>query len=464
MDSQETDPHRFRRRLGRLLGAAAATLLAVGAVAMSGGVAHAATTITSNSTGTSNGYFYSFWEQDAGGATMTLGSGSNYQLSWTSASNDVVAGTGWATGSTAPVTYSGTWNCNGNCYLSLYGWTTNPLVEFYITDAYGDYNPSSGDSLLGTVNSDGGTYDLYEHQQVNQPCITGSSCTFEQYWAVRTSQRIGGTITVANIFNAWAALGLNLGTPNYEILATEGYQSSGSSNITVSQGGTTTGGGNTVTVTNPGTQTATVGTAVSKQLSATDSGGASLAYSATGLPAGLSISSSGDITGTPTTAGTSSVTVTAKDSTGATGTTTFTYTVNSSGGTTGGGGGNRNAYQQIAADSYDAASGVTTEAGDGGTVVSLSGPSSYIAFNGVQFGSPGAASVSFRDDNPTAGLNLQVRLGSPSASPACTVYPNGNGTWTLSSNSCYPMPSGTQTVYITSTGAVQINYLVFTQQ
>ncbi|WP_346342453.1 glycoside hydrolase family 11 protein, partial [Streptomyces sp. SID685] len=29
------------------------------------------------------------------------------------------------------------------------------------------------------------------------------------------------------MFNAWKSLGLNLGTPNYEILATEGYQSSG---------------------------------------------------------------------------------------------------------------------------------------------------------------------------------------------------------------------------------------------
>jgi serine protease len=92
------------------------------------------------------------------------------------------------------------------------------------------------------------------------------------------------------------------------------------------------GGGNTVTVTNPGSQTGTVGTAVSLQISATDSGGASLTYSASGLPAGLSISSSGLITGTPTTANTYSVTVTATDTTGATGSTSFTWTINGSGG------------------------------------------------------------------------------------------------------------------------------------
>ena len=88
------------------------------------------------------------------------------------------------------------------------------------------------------------------------------------------------------------------------------------------------GGTETVSVTNPGSQSSTVGTAISTlQMSATDSSGKSLTYSATGLPAGLSISSSGAITGTPTTAATSSVTVTASSGT-ASGSTTFSWTVN----------------------------------------------------------------------------------------------------------------------------------------
>jgi hypothetical protein len=88
------------------------------------------------------------------------------------------------------------------------------------------------------------------------------------------------------------------------------------------------GGGNTVTVTNPGSQSSTVGTAVSLQVNATDSAsGQTLAFSATGLPAGLSISSSGLITGTPTTAATSTATVTARDSTGASGSASFSWVV-----------------------------------------------------------------------------------------------------------------------------------------
>ncbi len=97
--------------------------------------------------------------------------------------------------------------------------------------------------------------------------------------------------------------------------------------------GTGSGGGNTVTVTNPGSQTSTVGTAVSEQISAADSAsGQTLTFGATGLPAGLAISSSGLITGTPTTAGSSNVTVTATDSTGASGSASFGWTVNAAGG------------------------------------------------------------------------------------------------------------------------------------
>ncbi|NUR60959.1 MAG: hypothetical protein HOV87_20200, partial [Catenulispora sp.] len=95
--------------------------------------------------------------------------------------------------------------------------------------------------------------------------------------------------------------------------------------------------GNTVTVTNPGNQTGTVGTPISGlQIHATDSDpNQSLIYSSTSMPPGLSISSSGLITGTPTTAGTFTTTVGANDSTDAAGVASFTWTVAPGGTTTG---------------------------------------------------------------------------------------------------------------------------------
>ncbi|HEY3531459.1 MAG TPA: M4 family metallopeptidase [Nocardioides sp.] len=94
------------------------------------------------------------------------------------------------------------------------------------------------------------------------------------------------------------------------------------------------GGTNTVTVNNPGNRTGTVGTAASLQMTGTDSqSGQTLTWSATGLPAGLSISSStGLISGTPTTAATYNPTVKATDTTGAFGTTSFTWTISGGGG------------------------------------------------------------------------------------------------------------------------------------
>ena len=85
---------------------------------------------------------------------------------------------------------------------------------------------------------------------------------------------------------------------------------------------------NLITVTNPGTKSNVSGTAISAlQMAATDSGGLSMTWTATGLPTGLTISSSGSITGTPTTAGSYSVTATAKDTANFTGSATFTWNI-----------------------------------------------------------------------------------------------------------------------------------------
>ncbi|MBO4205557.1 S8 family serine peptidase [Micromonospora echinofusca] len=101
---------------------------------------------------------------------------------------------------------------------------------------------------------------------------------------------------------------------------------SGSPNrlLYVNTGGGTPGG---PSVNNPGNQSGRKNVAVSLQMTA--SGGTTpYTWSATGLPAGLSINSStGLITGTPSTAANYSVTVTASDSGSRTGSTSFSWTI-----------------------------------------------------------------------------------------------------------------------------------------
>jgi endo-1,4-beta-D-glucanase Y len=124
--------------------------------------------------------------------------------------------------------------------------------------------------------------------------------------------------------------------------------------------------------------------------------------------------------------------------------------------------GSINPYNQVEAESFTSQSGVTIQAGDGGTVVNLSTSSSYVAFANVDFGAGGANSQQIRNWETSAGVNIQIRLDSPTGSVLCTVFGTGNSTWATNSNTCFPKPTGVHTLYITSTSSnTQFNWFKF---
>ncbi|GJC91207.1 endo-1,4-betaxylanase [Colletotrichum higginsianum] len=155
-------------------------------------------------------------------------------VTWQSGGN-FVGGKGWKTGGARTIKYSGTFAPanNGNAYLTVYGWTRSPLIEYYIVENHGSYNPGSAGTLKGQVTVDGSVYKLYQATRTNAPSIDGTK-TFQQFWAVRENKRSTGSVNTQTFFDAWKKAGMNLGTHDYMIMATEGYKSAGTASITVS--------------------------------------------------------------------------------------------------------------------------------------------------------------------------------------------------------------------------------------
>lgn len=199
-------------------------------------------TVKTYDSGTNNGYFWTLWKSD--GATGTCnyvnGSGGNYSISFSGFNGNFTCGKGWSTGSrTRTVNYNcGAFTLNGGGSFAYYGWTRSPLIEYYVNEKWGSNRPASSERR-GSVNSDGGTYDIYTAMRYNAPSIDGTQ-TFRQVFSTRTAQSPTGqnkSITFANHVNAWANVGLGIGSdisPS-AILLTESYgtNTSGYVNATV---------------------------------------------------------------------------------------------------------------------------------------------------------------------------------------------------------------------------------------
>lgn len=198
-------------------------------------VSAAGATYYDNKTGNEDGYDYELWK-DRGNTSMTLNGNGEFSCSWSNINNALFR-KGRKFDSTQTyqqignisIDYGVNYQPNGNSYLCVYGWMKNPLVEYYIVESWGTWRPP-GTTSMGSITVDGGTYDVYQSDRINQPSIEGNT-TFKQYWSVRRSKKTSGTITVSDHFRAWERMGLRMGKMYEVALNIEGYQSSGTADV-----------------------------------------------------------------------------------------------------------------------------------------------------------------------------------------------------------------------------------------
>ena len=165
-----------------------------------------------------SGYHYEIWYQ-GGNNSMTYYNDGTFSAEW-NGSNDFLARVGFKYNSSQTHDQIGYFTADykftksGNAaysYIGIYGWTQNPLVEYYIVD---DWFTKPSTSYLGTkkgeITVDGDTYDIYTYTRVNQPSIEGTS-TFPQFFSVRRNARQCGHIDITAHFKKWGEVGLKLG-------------------------------------------------------------------------------------------------------------------------------------------------------------------------------------------------------------------------------------------------------------
>ncbi|HEX7028521.1 MAG TPA: glycoside hydrolase family 11 protein [Gammaproteobacteria bacterium] len=212
-----------------------------------------------------SGFYWQLWSQDAEPTScMTPGDGLTFSTRYQNMTNHLARrglyfgdghGNSYMDMNPIYATYKVDWQpeyvTGGNSNVSIYGWTNNPVAEFYITENWYQWNHSMPGAAedpapepQGTVVIDGTTYDLIRAQRVNKPTPWGNM-TFYQYVSVRQDRGsasqspdpsgvISGPISVSEHFDAWHATGaMPMDGELYEVaFNVESWNANGEADVT----------------------------------------------------------------------------------------------------------------------------------------------------------------------------------------------------------------------------------------
>jgi hypothetical protein len=190
----------------------------------------------------SSGYSYNLWSDGKGTGCMTVyGVNAAFKADWTNV-GDWIGRVGLSFDQTKTYDKIGTFSSDfaytmtgittgGFGNIGIYGWSVNPLHEYYIAENWLGKKPNF--TKVGTFTIDGeGTYDVMTNTQTNQPNITGTNATFVQFWSVRQTPRQCGHISISKHFDEWASLGLQLGNLEEARILVEAQNNSGTIDFT----------------------------------------------------------------------------------------------------------------------------------------------------------------------------------------------------------------------------------------
>ena len=223
------------KRLRAILFALSAFILALPACAVDDPPVY-----TSNIIDTYGDFDFELWSQNVDDVSMTLTGGGTFMCEWTDAFN-VLFRMGRKLGSVNTYreygeiffNYAAEHNIiRGDVsYLCVYGWTEDPLIEFYVIENHGRYKPPGREGYVGRIEVDDGVYEVFEATRTQQPSIQGTR-TFQQYFSVRLNRRTEGTISLHEHFMAWEELGLDMSGKMFEVaFCVEGYNGTGNANV-----------------------------------------------------------------------------------------------------------------------------------------------------------------------------------------------------------------------------------------
>ena len=204
---------------GASSGSGGATSLDCNATMPTNGTKH-----TGNGQGGKDNLAWQLWANNASNGSITTFSTPAFEADWNNA-GDFLARIGFEWGNagktydtygaiTADFAYKKTGSGGGYSYIGIYGWSTNPCVEWYIVDdSFNGMPVNPGNtSNKGTVKIDGGDYILYTRQTTG---TGGSRCngvsSWAQYYSIRKTARQCGTISITQHFDAWKAASMPLG-------------------------------------------------------------------------------------------------------------------------------------------------------------------------------------------------------------------------------------------------------------